>query len=95
MRVGARLATVPLISFLTVAKALLVVLYYMHLKFDSRLYAFFFGAGVLAFALPFVIAMIFLMSPPQTGQPAADRGRSDLGEIRQTPNPNAGSARYP
>ncbi|MBI4672324.1 MAG: cytochrome C oxidase subunit IV family protein [Chloroflexi bacterium] len=82
---------VPVLLFLTVAKGLLVVLYYMHLKFDSRLYAIFFGAGVLAFALPFVIAMIFLMAPPELAPVRAALGENQ-GEqtARPTANPNAG-----
>lgn len=84
--------TIPILLTLTVAKALLVILYYMHLKFDSRLYSFFFGAGVLAFALPFVIAMVFLMSPPQLAS-SRQPGEANAGggtEQRATPNPNAG-----
>lgn len=80
--------TVPVLLTLTVAKALLVILYYMHLKFDSRLYSFFFGAGVLAFALPFVISMVFLMSPPHLA--SARQGENNGGgggEARPTPNP--------
>lgn len=83
--------TVPILLFLTVAKALLVILYYMHLKFDSRIYTFFFGAGVLAFAVPFVISMIFLMSPPElVSQRHGGENGGEPGEVRPTPNPNAG-----
>lgn len=82
---------VPILLFLTVAKALLVILYYMHLKFDSRIYSIFFGAGVLAFALPFVIAMIFLLSPPVlTSAREGGENGGENGEVRPTPNPNAG-----
>lgn len=88
--VGATIGRVPLLLFLTVAKALLVILYYMHLKFDSRLYAFFFGAGVLAFGLPFVISLIFLMSPPQLASQRHTENEATSGETRPTPNPNAG-----
>lgn len=76
---GATIGRVPLLLFLTVAKALLVILYYMHLKFDSRLYSIFFGAGVLAFALPMVIAFIFLMSPPQLHSVRAEAGEGGTG----------------
>src|SRR5437763_1801914 len=84
--------TIPVLLTLTVAKALLVILYYMHLKFDSRLYSFFFGAAVLAFALPFVLSMTFLISPPQlvsSRQPGGANGGGSS-EQRPTPNPNAG-----
>lgn len=85
------LGTVPILLFLTVAKAMLVILYYMHLKFDNRIYSFFFGAGILAFALPFVISMIFLMAPPALhGSLAGEGGEPSSGEPRPTPNPNAG-----
>ncbi|TAH53009.1 MAG: hypothetical protein EYC68_04935 [Chloroflexota bacterium] len=70
---------VPILLGLTVAKGLLVILYYMHLKFDSRLYSIFFGAGVLAFALPMVIAFIFLMSPPQLHSVRAEAGEGGTG----------------
>ena len=84
--------TVPILLFLTVCKALLVILYYMHLKFDNRLYSFFFGAGILAFALPFVVAMIFLMAPPTLHSARGGEGGENTGggEARPTPNPNAG-----
>lgn len=84
----ASVGRVPVLLFLTVFKALLVILYYMHLKFDNRLYSYFFGAGVLAFALPFVLALIFLLSPPTLT--SAREGGEGGGEARPTPNPNAG-----
>lgn len=89
---AATVGRVPILLFLTVAKALLVILYYMHLKFDSRIYSFFFGAGVLAFAIPFVLALTFLMSPPQltSARHAEGNGGENGGEVRPTPNPNAG-----
>lgn len=86
------LGRVPVLLFLTVAKALLVILYYMHLKFDSRLYAVFFGSGVLALALPFVLSMILLMAPPQLQPVREAMGEHGGGETtaRPTTNPNAG-----
>lgn len=82
---------VPVLLFLTVAKGMLVILYYMHLRFDNRIYSIFFGMGVLAFALPFVIAMIFLLAPPQlTSARQAEGGENGGGQARPTPNPNAG-----
>ncbi len=83
--------TVPILLFLTVAKGLLVILFYMHLKFDNRIYSIFFGAGILALAVPFVISMIFLMSPPQLiSARGGTEGGGGGGEARPTPNPNAG-----
>jgi|GEM_PF-1142254 cytochrome c oxidase subunit 4 len=82
---------VPLLLMMTVAKGLLVVLYYMHLKFDNRMYAVIFGTGVFVFALPFVISMIFLMAPPQL-EPVREAIGGTQGEVaaRPTLNPNAG-----
>lgn len=81
---------VPLLLFLTVAKGLLVVLYYMHLRFDSRVYSFFFGAGVFAFALPMVLAMVALMNPPQLHGVREALGQTTEHAARPTANPNAG-----
>jgi len=83
---------VPLLLFLTVAKGLLVVLYYMHLKFDSRLYSIFFGAGVFAFALPFFLSLVLLMNPPQLQSVREALGGETGGAhiARPTANPNAG-----
>ena len=86
----ASVGRVPILLFLTVAKALLVILYYMHLKFDSRLYAFFFGVGILAFAVPFVLALVFLLSPPQLVSSRNTEGGNGGGVAQPTPNPNAG-----
>jgi caa(3)-type oxidase subunit IV len=89
--VGATVGRVPILLFLTVAKGLLVVLYYMHLKFDSRLYSIFFGAGVFAFALPMVIALVFLMSPPALTSVRHAEGENGVDRpVRPTANPNAG-----
>ncbi|MDL1897199.1 hypothetical protein FBQ82_13085 [Anaerolineae bacterium CFX7] len=82
---------VPILLALTVAKALLVVLYYMHLKFDSKIYSWFFGGAVFAFALPFVIALVFLLAPPEL-LPVREALGGGGGEAaaRPTRNPNAG-----
>lgn len=83
---------IPVLLSITVAKGLLVVLYYMHLKFDNRLYAFFFGAGVFAFAAPMVLAMVFLLSPPQltSARAGGGGGGGEAPAARPTANPNAG-----
>jgi plastocyanin len=64
----------------------------MHLKFDSRVYSIFFGVGIFAFALPFVLALVLLMSPPALHSQREANGGETGGEgpARPTPNPNAG-----
>ncbi|HZQ05835.1 MAG TPA: cytochrome C oxidase subunit IV family protein [Anaerolineae bacterium] len=86
------LGRIPILLFLTVAKGLLVVLYYMHLRFDSRLFSIFFGAGVFALALPFVLSILFLMNPPQLVSVRSTEGGGEGGPrpVRPTANPNAG-----
>lgn len=84
---------VPILLALTVAKALLVVLYYMHLKFDSKIYSWFFGGAVFAFALPFVIALVFLLAPPEllpVREALGGGGGGGEAAARPTRNPNAG-----
>ena len=51
---------VPALLILTVIKAALVVLYYMHLKFDSRLYSVLFAGGIFILAIPFTIVLMLL-----------------------------------
>lgn len=56
-------AKIPLLLGLAVAKALLVVLFYMHLKDDSRVFA-------VALAVPLgmaILSALFLLSIPATG----------------------------
>ena len=51
---------VPILLVLAAAKALLVILYFMHLKYDSRIYAylFFFGAVII---IPLMLIFFFVM----------------------------------
>jgi caa(3)-type oxidase subunit IV len=54
---------IPFLLAIAVAKALLVILFYMHLSTDSRIFAF-------ALALPLAVAllsMLFLFAVPATG----------------------------
>lgn len=51
---------VPFLLILTVVKALLVALFYMHLKFDSRLYSFLFTGAIVVLAIPLAIVLIIL-----------------------------------
>ena len=49
----------PTLIILSVIKALLVLFYFMHLKFDSKVFSFLFLAGcVLAIPLILVIAVV-------------------------------------
>ncbi len=55
--------TAPLLLALSASKAILVVMFYMHLREDSRIFAF-------ALAIPLVLALVaslFLLSVPITG----------------------------
>jgi len=50
----------PVLIILSVIKAVLVLLYFMHLKFDSRLYTYLFIAGC-ALVIPLVLVMTLVM----------------------------------
>lgn len=87
----ASVGRVPILLTLTVAKGLLVALYYMHLKFDSKIYSGFFAAGIFAFAVPFTIVLIALLAPPTLAPPEAGQGGTTEAPVaRPTRNPNAG-----
>jgi len=50
----------PVLVILSVIKAVLVLLYFMHLKFDSRVYTYLFVAGCIL-AIPLVLVMTLVM----------------------------------
>jgi len=50
---------IPMLFLLAGAKFTLVVLWYMHLKFDSRFFSFLFG-GPLLIALAVVVSLLFI-----------------------------------
>jgi len=50
----------PVLIVLSVIKAVLVLLYFMHLKFDSRLYTYLFIAGCVL-VIPLVLVMTIIM----------------------------------
>lgn len=50
---------VPVLLTLSALKFALVVMFYMHLKFDSRFFAFLFG-GPLLLALAVVVSLLFI-----------------------------------
>ena len=50
---------VPLLLVLSAFKFALVVMFYMHLKFDSRFFVFLFG-GPLLLAIAVVVSLLFI-----------------------------------
>lgn len=50
----------PTLVALSVVKAVLVLLYFMHLKFDSKVFRFLFIGGCVA-AIPIIIVMTVVM----------------------------------
>lgn len=52
---------VPVLLILTIFKAVLVALWYMHLKFDSRLYSSLFVGGIIILAIPLTIILMLLI----------------------------------
>ena len=53
---------IPALLILTVGKALLVALWFMHLKFDSRLFSAMFFGVIIIFAIPLTIILMALFS---------------------------------
>jgi cytochrome c oxidase subunit 4 len=50
----------PVLIVLSVVKAVLVLLYFMHLKFDARLYSYLFVAGCVL-SIPLILVMTLVM----------------------------------
>jgi len=50
----------PTLVVLSVVKALLVLLYFMHLKFDSRMFTYLFVAGCIL-AIPLILVITIVM----------------------------------
>ena len=50
----------PTLVVLSVVKALLVLLYFMHLKFDSNLYRYLFIGGCVL-AIPLILVIVLVM----------------------------------
>jgi len=50
---------VPVLLFLSAVKFTLVVMFYMHLKFDNRFFAFLFG-GPLLLGVAVVVSLLFI-----------------------------------
>ena len=53
---------VAILMVMMLAKGALVVLYFMHLKFDSRLFALLFALPLFLLAVPMVIVFMLLFS---------------------------------
>ncbi len=64
---------VPVLLVLSTAKFALVVMFYMHLKADSRVFSFLFGAP-LALAVVVLVALLFLFLGALTLRGAAGAG---------------------
>lgn len=54
---------IPVLIPLAIAKASLVAMYFMHLKFDLRIFRFVFVAGVLM-GIGLIITLTILSAPP-------------------------------
>jgi cytochrome c oxidase subunit 4 len=51
---------IPVLIAFSLAKAILVLLYFMHLKFDSRIFSYLFIAGCLL-VIPLILVMMIVM----------------------------------
>jgi len=51
---------VPTLIVLSVVKALLVLLYFMHLKFDSKVFSYLFIAGCIL-SIPLILIIVIVM----------------------------------
>ncbi len=59
----ANLPRIPVLIPLAIAKAALVILFYMHLRFDSRVFTTIFLIGIVM-GLSLILSFILLFGPP-------------------------------
>ncbi len=59
---------IPVLVPLAIAKAALVVLFYMHLRFDRRVFSLIFVIGILM-GVAMIISLILLFGPPLLDMP--------------------------
>jgi caa(3)-type oxidase subunit IV len=59
---------IPVLVPLAIAKAALVVLFYMHLKFDRLVFSLIFLIGILM-GISLILSFIFLFGPPLLDMP--------------------------
>jgi cytochrome c oxidase subunit IV len=71
---------VPTLLILSAAKFAIVVMFYMHLKYDAKLFRFLF-TGPLILAMLTMLALLLLFGKIATG---IKEGRSNLGSVHQT-----------
>lgn len=51
---------IPILVILSVVKAVLVLLYFMHLKYDSKVFSYLFIAGCLI-SIPLILVLVVVM----------------------------------
>lgn len=58
---------VPLLILFATIKFIMVALYFMHLKFDSRMFRRFFATGIVLAFIIFTVVLVLFFLAPETG----------------------------